>query len=87
MNFWKDILLDLRNRGLSEVPKLAVGDGALGFWSALTEVFPDTLSQRCWVHKTRNILDKLPKSLRPQAKNNVQSMYMAPNKKEAYKPG
>ena len=82
---WKDILLDLRNRGLSEVPKLAVGDGALGFWSALTEVFPDTLNQRCWVHKTRNILDKLPKSLRPQAKNNIQSMYMAPNKKEAYK--
>ncbi|MCD4670777.1 MAG: transposase [Actinomycetia bacterium] len=82
---WKDILLDLRHRGLSELPKLAVGDGALGFWSALTEVFPDTLNQRCWVHKTRNILDKLPKSLRPQAKNNIQSMYMAPNKKEAYK--
>ncbi len=82
---WKDILLDLRNRGLSEVPKLAIGDGALGFWSALTEVFPDTVHQRCWVHKTRNILDKLPKSLRPQAKNNIQSMYMAPNKEEAYK--
>jgi len=82
---WKDLLLDLRKRGLSEGPKLAVGDGALGFWSALTEVFPDVIQQRCWVHKTGNVLDKLPKSLKPQAKNNIHSMYMAPNKEEALK--
>ena len=82
---WKDLLLDLRKRGLSESPKLAVGDGALGFWSALTEVFPDVLPQRCWVHKTGNILDKLPKSLKSQAKDNIHAMYMAPNKEEAFK--
>lgn len=82
---WKDILLDLQDRGLQEGPKLAVGDGALGFWSALSEVYPDTEHQRCWVHKTRNILDKIPRSMRPQAKDNIHAMYMAPSKKEALK--
>jgi transposase-like protein len=82
---WKDILLDLRNRGLSEGPKLTVGDGALGFWSALNEVFPNALQQRCWVHKTANILDKLPKSLRSQAKGNIHNMYMASDKETALK--
>ncbi len=82
---WKDILLDLRNRGLSEGPKLTVGDGALGFWSALNEVFPNALQQRCWVHKTANILDKLPKRLRSQAKGNIHNMYMASDKETAYK--
>ena len=82
---WKEILLDLRNRGLSEGPKLTVGDGALGFWSALNEVFPNALQQRCWVHKTANILDKLPKSLRSQAKGNIHDMYMASDKETALK--
>src|SRR5690606_19780647 len=59
---WKELLLDLKQRGLRAGPELAVGDGALGFWPALEEVFPDARHQRCWVHKTVNVLDKVPKS-------------------------
>ena len=82
---WSEMLLDLKQRGLNISPKLAIGDGALGFWSALDEVFPKTKRQRCWVHKTANILDKLPKSLQPKAKSMIHEMYMAENKESALK--
>jgi transposase-like protein len=65
---WRELLLDLKARGLNTPPKLAVGDGALGFWAALREVFPQTKGQRCWVHKTANILNKMPKALQAKAK-------------------
>ncbi len=80
---WREILLDLKKRGLAISPKLAIGDGALAFWAALDEVFPETKRQRCWVHKTANILDKLPKSVQPKAKSLIHEMYMAPTKEEA----
>jgi putative transposase len=66
---WRELLLDVKRRGLSVAPKLAIGDGALGFWKALAEVFPATKEQRCWVHKTANVLDKLPKNKQPKAKD------------------
>ena len=66
---WKEILLDLKSKGLTKGPRLAVGDGALGFWGAITELYPETKHQRCWVHKTSNILNKLPKSQQSKAKN------------------
>ena len=75
---WKTVLRDLKRRGLVEAPKLATGDGALGFWAALEEEYPSTKEQRCWVHKTANILDKLPKSVQPDAKKLIQDMYLAP---------
>ncbi len=65
---WRALLLDLKRRGLSMAPKVAVADGALGFWKAIGEVWPETREQRCWVHKTANILNKLPKSQQPKAK-------------------
>jgi putative transposase len=65
---WKELLLDLKRRGLSMGPELAVADGALGFWQALEEVWPQTRGQRCWVHKTANVLNKLPKSQQSKAK-------------------
>lgn len=80
---WKEILLDLKRRGLEKVPKLAIGDGALGFWAAVAEVFPQTKRQRCWVHKTANILDKLPKSIQSKAKSHIHDMYMAETKEQA----
>jgi putative transposase len=80
---WREMLLDLKARGLQKMPKLAVGDGALGFWAALAEVFPQTRRQRCWVHKTANILDKLPKSIQPRAKSLIHEMYQAESKKKA----
>src|SRR4030042_3931812 len=82
---WREILLDLQARGLEEMPKLAVGDGALGFWAAAAEVFPLTRRQRCWVHKTANILDKLPKSIQSKAKSMIQDMYMADTEEHAWK--
>ena len=82
---WKEILLDLKQRGLKSSPKLAVGDGALGFWAALDEEYPDTKQQRCWVHKTANILDKLPKSIQSKAKSMIQDMYMADTEENAWK--
>jgi len=81
---WKEILLDLKERGLNKPPKLAIGDGALGFWSALDEVFPETKRQRCWVHKTANILDKLPKSVQPKAKSMIREIYMSPKLMRAF---
>jgi putative transposase len=82
---WKEVLLDCKSRGLIIPPKLAVGDGALGFWAALDEVFPTTKRQRCWVHKTGNILDKMPKSIQSKAKSMIHDMYMAPTKEAAGK--
>ena len=64
---WRELLLDLKNRGLTIDPKLAIGDGALGFWAAIREVFPQTREQRCWVHKTANVLNKMPKSVQPES--------------------
>ena len=82
---WAALLSDLKRRGLKEAPKVAVGDGALGFWAALQEEFPQTREQRCWVHKTANILDKLPKSLHPQAKGHIHEMYLSPGRAKAVK--
>jgi putative transposase len=65
---WRDLLLDLKRRGLTDGPKLAVADGALGFWKAVEEVWPNTRCQRCWVHKMANVLNKLPKSQQSKAK-------------------
>lgn len=82
---WLEMLRDLKSRGLKTAPKLAVGDGALGFWAALGKEFPETKCQRCWVHKTANVLDKLPKGLQPKAKSMIQQMYMADTKENALK--
>jgi transposase-like protein len=80
---WKDLLLDLKSRGLEHGPALAIGDGALGFWKALRQVYGQTRWQRCWVHKTANVLDKLPKDLQPQAKQRLQAIWMAPDRQRA----
>jgi putative transposase len=82
---WRELLLDLRRRGLTIAPKLVVADGALGFWQALEEVWPNTRGQRCWVHKTANVLNKLPKSQQPKAKSALQEIWMAETKKDALK--
>ncbi len=74
---WREVLLDLKRRGLSVPPKLAVGDGALGFWAALSEVYPETRHQRCWVHKTMNVLNYLPKAVQPKVKKALQEIWMA----------
>jgi len=80
---WKSLLLDAKARGLVVDPKLATGDGALGFWKALPQVYPATREQRCWVHKTANVLDKLPKRLQPEAKDKLHQIWMAPTKADA----
>ena len=80
---WKDVLRDLKRRGLVIAPKLAVGDGALGFWAALRKEWPSTREQRCWVHKTANVLDKLPKTLQPKAKAKLHEIWMAPTRAAA----
>jgi putative transposase len=80
---WRELLLDLKRRGLTIAPELAVADGALGFWQAIEEVWPQTRGQRCWVHKTANVLNKLPKSLQPKAKRALQEIWMAETKKNA----
>jgi putative transposase len=80
---WRELLLDLKRRGLSIGPELAVADGALGFWQALEEVWPNTRGQRCWVHKTANVLNKLPKSQQSKAKRALQEIWMAETKKDA----
>lgn len=82
---WLSVLRDLQARGLDKAPKLAVGDGALGFWGALNEIYPETRHQRCWFHKMGNVLDKLPKSLLTKAKHQLQSIWMAPTREQAYK--
>jgi putative transposase len=80
---WRELLLDLKRRGLAMPPELAVADGALGFWQAVEEVWPTTRGQRCWVHKTANVLNKLPKSQQPKAKRALQEIWMAETKKNA----
>ncbi len=76
----KELLLDLKRRGQSMGPELAVADGALGFWQALEEIWPQTRGQRCWVHKTANVLNKLPKSQQSKAKRALQEIWMAETK-------
>jgi transposase-like protein len=80
---WRELLLDLKRRGLAMAPELAVADGALGFWQAIEEVWPKTRGQRCWVHKTANVLNKLPKSQHSKAKRALQEIWMAETKKDA----
>jgi transposase-like protein len=80
---WKELLEDLKSRGLKLPPKLAVGDGGLGFWAALRKVYPATREQRCWVHKTVNVLDKLPKSMHGKAKQALHDIYLAESRQAA----
>jgi putative transposase len=80
---WKELLLTLKRRGLRKGPRAAIGDGGLGFWAALPEVYPPTKEQLCWVHKTANVLDKLPKRLQPKAKAALHGIYGAENKQAA----
>lgn len=82
---WYELLQGLKNRGLEQSPKLAVGDGALGFWKALDKVYPETRTQRCWVHKTANVLNKLPKSVQPKVKDAIHEIWMAESRENAYK--
>jgi putative transposase len=82
---WKELLLDVQARGLEVSPSLAVGDGALGFWKAMRQVWPTTQEQRCWVHKTANVLDKLPKGTQPKAKAALHEIYEAETKADAEK--
>ena len=82
---WSELLLRIKSQGLRHPPKLAVGDGALGFWKALSKVFPETVHQRCWVHKTANVLNKLPKMVQPKVKEALHEIWMAPTKDDAYK--
>ena len=82
---WKELLLDLKRRGLKHDPQLAVGDGALGFWKALPQVFGATRDQRCWVHKTANVLNKLPKYLQPKAKSDLHQIWMADTREDAHR--
>ncbi len=81
---WREVLLNLKDRGMN-TPQLAIGDGALGFWKALDEVYSKTRHQRCWVHKTANILNKLPKSSQPKAKQALHEIWQAEKKENAEK--
>ena len=80
---WTEMLNDLKRRGLAVDPKLAVGDGSLGFWKAVAKLWPQTAEQRCWVHKTANILDKLPKAKQPAAKDQIHQIWMAETREAA----
>jgi putative transposase len=82
---WKELLVDCRARGLTIDPSLAVGDGALGFWKAVGQVWPSTKTQRCWVHKTSNVLDKLPKGVQLKAKAALHNIYEAEGRVKAEK--
>lgn len=82
---WREVLLHLKGRGLEMPPELAVGDGAMGFWAALAEVYPATREQRCWVHKTANVLNRLPKSVQSKAKADLHAIWMAPTRAQAEK--
>lgn len=82
---WSELLLDLKHRGLSIEPKIAVADGALGFWAAIRKVYPNTREQRCWVHKTANILNKMPRSVQPKAKGDLHEIWQAETKAGAEK--
>ena len=80
---WKELLVDLKARGLSIAPEVAIGDGALGFWKALDEAFPTTRHQRCWLHKTLNVLDKFPKSMQPNAHKDLREIWLSPGRASA----
>ncbi len=80
---WRELLIDVKQRGLQTAPEIAVGDGALGFWKALDEIFPGTQHQRCWVHKTVNVLDKVPLSVQATMKKDLREVYWAPNRASA----
>ena len=80
---WSNVLRDLKERGLEKAPNLAIGDGALGFWAALSRIYPETKHQRCWVHKTRNVIDKLPKALQSKAKYDLKQIYYADTRNNA----
>jgi transposase-like protein len=80
---WCELLTDLKQRGLTLAPQLAIGDGALGFWAALPKVYPQTREQRCWVHKTANVLNKLPKSVQPRAKDDLHQIWLAETRVDA----
>jgi len=82
---WEELLIGLKQRGLEYSPKLAIGDGALGFWNALNKVYPSCAHQRCWVHKTANVLNKVPKSVQPKIKAALHEIWMAETKKDANK--
>jgi transposase-like protein len=82
---WRELLLDLKKRGLESGPQLAIGDGSLGFWKALRQIYGEAREQRCWVHKTANVLNKLPKALQPKAKQHLQDIWMAETRKDANK--
>jgi putative transposase len=82
---WRELLLDLKHRGLAVPPMLAVADGALGFWKAVGELWPTTVEQRCWVHKMANVLNKLPKSQQPKARRALQDIWMGATRKDAEK--
>ena len=80
---WRELLLDLKRRGLAHAPELAVADGGLGFWKAVGEIWPKTIEQRCWVHKTANILNKLPRKQQPKAKRSLQDIWTAETRDDA----
>jgi putative transposase len=80
---WKELLLDLKQHGLANGPSLAIGDGALGFWKAMRQVYGETRRQRCWVHKTGNVLNYLPKGKQKQAKQHLHEIWMAASRQEA----
>jgi transposase-like protein len=82
---WHELLLDAKSRGLTEPPKVATGDGALGFWSAMSKVFPGVVHQRCWVHKTANVLNKLPRGMHAAAKAKLHDIWLAGTRAEAIK--
>ena len=82
---WEEVLIKLRQKGLTQGPRLATGDGALGFWNALSKVYPDCRHQRCWVHKTANVLNKVSKTMQPKVKQSLYNIWMAETKKEAKK--
>ena len=77
---WREVLLGMKQRGFTRPAKLAVGDGALGFWAALSQVYPTTRTQRCWMHKTGNVLNYLPKSGQAKAKQGLHEIWMAETK-------
>lgn len=81
---WREVLLKLKSRGMNG-PELAIGDGAMGFWAALEEVYPETGQQRCWMHKTMNVLNGLPKSAQPKAKQALHAIWQAETRAEAHK--
>lgn len=80
---WRELLLDLKRRGLAHAPELAVADGGLGFWKAVGEIWPKTIEQRCWVHKTANVLNKLPRKQQPKAKRSLHEIWMAETRADA----